>query len=156
MIGSRMAAGSPISRSTAFARTRLHPIAGLRAGTGAWQGGRARGRPMPAGGNGRSCGWASEEALLVEDREVVITDAMHVRCDGAGGALGHPGVHDAGEGRQAVCQYCGRRYVHVSHAEAEQIPRRQPAFRRLRLTSRGTGRRRPDCRQDSPGPRRGS
>ena len=33
---------------------------------------------------------ASEEVLLVDDREVVITDAMHVRCDGGNGALGHP------------------------------------------------------------------
>ena len=33
---------------------------------------------------------ASEEFLLVDDREVVITDAMYVRCDGGNGPLGHP------------------------------------------------------------------
>ena len=33
---------------------------------------------------------AGEEVLLIDDREVVITDAMHVRCDGGSGALGHP------------------------------------------------------------------
>ena len=64
---------------------------------------------------------ASEEFLLVDDREVVITDAMHVVCDG-GGPLGHPREfitleHDG----EAMCKYCGRRYVHVGHAEAAAI-----------------------------------
>lgn len=65
---------------------------------------------------------ASEEALLVDDREVVITDAMHVRCDGGGGALGHPREFMTLEqDGQVTCQYCGRRYVHVSNAEVKRI-----------------------------------
>ena len=65
---------------------------------------------------------ASEEALLVDDREVVITDAMHVRCDGGGGPLGHPRefmtLEQDGE---VTCKYCGRRYVHVTSAEVARI-----------------------------------
>ena len=66
---------------------------------------------------------AIEDFLLVDDREVVITDAMHVRCDGGGGgALGHPmefmTLEKDGE---VTCGYCGRRYVHVTYAEAEAI-----------------------------------
>jgi uncharacterized Zn-finger protein len=65
---------------------------------------------------------ASEEFLLVDDREVVITDAMYVRCDGGNGPLGHPlefmTLEKDGE---VVCKYCGRRYVHVSHPEIERI-----------------------------------
>jgi uncharacterized Zn-finger protein len=65
---------------------------------------------------------ASEEFLLVDDREVVITDAMYVRCDGGNGPLGHPlefmTLEKDGE---VVCKYCDRRYVHVSHPEIERI-----------------------------------
>jgi uncharacterized Zn-finger protein len=65
---------------------------------------------------------AMEEFLLVDDREVVITDAMHVRCDGGGGPLGHPMEFMTLErDGDVVCKYCGRRYVHVSNAEAEKI-----------------------------------
>ncbi len=65
---------------------------------------------------------AIEEFLLVDDREVVITDAMHVRCDGGGGPLGHPMEFMTLEGDgEVVCKYCGRRYVHVTNAEAETI-----------------------------------
>ena len=71
----------------------------------------------------------SEDVLLVDDREVVITDAMHVHCDGGNGALGHPvefmTLEKAGE---VVCNYCGRRYVHVSHAEVEHIRGRSRPF----------------------------
>ncbi|MFL5334743.1 MAG: zinc-finger domain-containing protein [Geminicoccaceae bacterium] len=65
---------------------------------------------------------ASEEVLLVEDREVVITDAMNVRCDGGSGPLGHPREFMTLEKEgQVICKYCGRRYVHVSNAEVERI-----------------------------------
>ena len=65
---------------------------------------------------------AKEEFLLVDDREVVITDAMHVRCDGGGGPLGHPMEFMTLErDGQVTCKYCGRRYVHVSNAEVERI-----------------------------------
>ena len=64
----------------------------------------------------------TEEFLLVDDREVVITDAMHVRCDGGGGPLGHPMEFMTLErDGEVVCKYCGRRYVHVSNAEAQKI-----------------------------------
>ncbi len=70
-----------------------------------------------------------EEVLLVDDREVVLTDAMHVRCDGGSVALGHPmeflTLEKTGE---AMCNYCGRRYVHISHAEAENIRRSSRPF----------------------------
>ena len=72
---------------------------------------------------------ASEEVLLVDDREVVLTDAMHVRCDGGSGALGHPmefiTLERTGE---AICKYCGRRYVHVSHAGGGEDPPRSRPF----------------------------
>lgn len=65
---------------------------------------------------------ASEEFLLVDDREVVITDALYVRCDGGNGPLGHPYEYLTLEkDGEAVCNYCGRRYVHVDHAEVERI-----------------------------------
>lgn len=72
---------------------------------------------------------ASEEVLLVDDREVVITDAMYVRCDGGNGPLGHPLEYMTLERQgEVVCKYCGRRYVHVSHQEAEQIRGRSRPF----------------------------
>jgi len=65
---------------------------------------------------------ASEEFLLVDDREVVITDAYYVRCDGGNGPLGHPVEFMTLErDDEVVCKYCGRRYVHVDHEEAERI-----------------------------------
>ena len=63
-----------------------------------------------------------EERFLVDDREVVVTPHMHVRCDGGNGALGHPVEYITLErGAEAVCKYCGRHYVHVSHPEAAAI-----------------------------------
>ncbi|MEK0085205.1 zinc-finger domain-containing protein [Benzoatithermus flavus] len=65
---------------------------------------------------------ASEEVLLVDDREVIITDAMHVRCDGGNGPLGHPVEYMTLEKEgSVVCKYCGRRYVHVSCPDAEAL-----------------------------------
>lgn len=65
---------------------------------------------------------ASEEFLLVEDREVVITDAMNVRCDGGNGPLGHPLEYMTLEkDGEVTCKYCGRRYVHTSHASAAEL-----------------------------------
>ena len=63
---------------------------------------------------------ASEEVLLVDDREVVLTDAMDVMCDG--GPLGHPREFMTLEkGGAVTCEYCGRRYVHLSSPEVERI-----------------------------------
>jgi NADH dehydrogenase (ubiquinone) Fe-S protein 6 len=67
---------------------------------------------------------ASEEVLLVDDREVVITDAMYVRCDGGNGPLGHPAVFMTLEKEgDIVCKYCGRRYVHAGHPHAADLRR---------------------------------
>lgn len=65
---------------------------------------------------------ASEEFLLVDDREVVITDAVYVRCDGGTGTLGHPLEYLTLEkDGEVVCNYCGRRYVHANNPEAERV-----------------------------------
>ncbi|MGD9509164.1 MAG: zinc-finger domain-containing protein [Geminicoccaceae bacterium] len=65
---------------------------------------------------------ASEEFLLVEDREVVLTDAMNVVCDGGNGPLGHPREFmTLAKDGAVLCKYCGRRYVHLSNPEAEEI-----------------------------------
>ncbi|MFW5679030.1 MAG: zinc-finger domain-containing protein [Pseudomonadota bacterium] len=65
---------------------------------------------------------AHEEFYLVDDREVVVTDAWHVACDGGGGALGHPVEYMTLEkGGEVVCKYCGRRYVHESHEAAARV-----------------------------------
>lgn len=43
---------------------------------------------------------------------VVDSHADEVRCDGGGGALGHPAVWYSFEGRPGVkCMYCGRYFV---------------------------------------------
>jgi uncharacterized Zn-finger protein len=65
---------------------------------------------------------AIEEVLLVNDREVVITDAMTVRCDGGNGPLGHPVEFMTLEkDGSTICKYCGRRYLHVSHEDAKRL-----------------------------------
>ncbi len=65
---------------------------------------------------------ADDEVYLVDGEEVVLTDRMHVQCDGGNGALGHPVEYLTLEkGGQTVCKYCDRRYVHKSRAEAEAI-----------------------------------
>ena len=67
---------------------------------------------------------AIEEFLLVEDREVVLTDAMYVVCDGGNGPLGHPVEFMTLEkGGEVTCKYCGRRYVHAGSAEADTVRR---------------------------------
>lgn len=44
--------------------------------------------------------------------EVVEADSETVKCDGSGGALGHPRVWLNMEGRgQIDCPYCDRRFV---------------------------------------------
>ena len=65
---------------------------------------------------------AIEEVLLVNDREVVVTDAMFVRCDGGDGPLGHPMEFMTLEkDGSTICKYCGRRYLHVTHGEARRL-----------------------------------
>jgi uncharacterized Zn-finger protein len=44
--------------------------------------------------------------------EVIMVTSKRVRCDGGGGALGHPVVfYDMGEDSYVECLYCDRRYV---------------------------------------------
>lgn len=47
-----------------------------------------------------------------EDGDVVVVSAKRVRCDGPGGALGHPMVYlDMGLADRVRCKYCDRLFV---------------------------------------------
>ena len=64
----------------------------------------------------------NEERLLVDDREVVITPNMYVRCDGGNAPLGHPAEFITLErGGRAICKYCGRQFVHAGSPEAADL-----------------------------------
>ncbi|MEZ5835583.1 MAG: zinc-finger domain-containing protein [Geminicoccaceae bacterium] len=64
----------------------------------------------------------SIEVFMLDGEEVALTDAMHVSCTGALGTLGHPIEYLTLEkGGQAVCNYCDRRFIHVSHADAARV-----------------------------------
>jgi uncharacterized Zn-finger protein len=39
-----------------------------------------------------------------------MADSRQVRCDGGGGALGHPSIFMRIEGEQVTCPYCSRTY----------------------------------------------
>ncbi len=72
---------------------------------------------------------ADEEVYLVDGEEIVITDRMHVQCDGGGGALGHPVEYlTLKKGGQTVCKYCDRRYLHKSQPEVAEIRRTGQLF----------------------------
>lgn len=44
--------------------------------------------------------------------EVIAVTSKRVKCDGGGGALGHPVVfYDMGEADSVECLYCDRRFV---------------------------------------------
>lgn len=74
-------------------------------------------------------GMAEAEVYLIDREEIVITDQMHVQCDGGGGALGHPIEYlTLIKGGQAVCKYCDRRYVHKSHPEVAEIRKKGQLF----------------------------
>ena len=54
----------------------------------------------------------------MEPPEIIDVDEPVVRCDGGGGALGHPAVYlNMGEKTEIDCPYCGRRYVLRSTAK---------------------------------------
>ncbi|WP_243389724.1 zinc-finger domain-containing protein [Arboricoccus pini] len=54
----------------------------------------------------------NDEFFLEDGKEVVVTSHMNVRCDGGNGPLGHPAEFLTLSSKgQAVCGYCGRRYV---------------------------------------------
>ena len=51
--------------------------------------------------------------------EVVEVTSRKVKCDGGGGALGHPVVwYDMGEESFVECGYCDRRFVLVGDGDA--------------------------------------
>lgn len=56
----------------------------------------------------------------MQPAEIIHVDSATVRCDGGGGALGHPMVFlpIGGEGK-TDCPYCGRRFVLDTHAKAD-------------------------------------
>jgi uncharacterized Zn-finger protein len=51
--------------------------------------------------------------------EIVEADEAVVRCDGGGGALGHPAVYlNMGDKEAIDCPYCSRRFVRKAGARA--------------------------------------
>lgn len=64
----------------------------------------------------------SDEFFLEDGKEVVVTSHMSVRCDGGNGPLGHPAEFlTLSRNGQAVCGYCGRRYVLDGTPAAEVV-----------------------------------
>lgn len=46
------------------------------------------------------------------DLEVLEVQTRNIACDGGGGALGHPlTYYEIGADGQAVCGYCGKRFI---------------------------------------------
>jgi len=49
--------------------------------------------------------------------EIIKTSEHRVRCDGGGGALGHPAVYlEMGNKPEVDCPYCGRRFQREAKA----------------------------------------
>ena len=47
----------------------------------------------------------------MESRETIDVEATEIRCDGGGGALGHPLVYlNLGDEGEIDCPYCGRHF----------------------------------------------
>jgi uncharacterized Zn-finger protein len=78
-----------------------------------------------------------DRIYLLDEREVVLTQAWAVRCDG-NGLLGHPVefITLAPRG-EAVCKYCGRRFVHVSSPVAETVRTRGQPLEALETVGHG-------------------
>ncbi len=56
--------------------------------------------------------------------EIIAVNDHRVRCDGGGGALGHPRVYmEMGESTFVECPYCDRRFVLAGrvHQEDERL-----------------------------------
>lgn len=59
----------------------------------------------------------SQPPLSPSAPEIVEVTSRRVKCDGGGGALGHPVVYyDIGEGNFVECGYCDRRFVLIAGA----------------------------------------
>jgi len=53
--------------------------------------------------------------------EVIAVTSKKVKCDGGGGALGHPVVYyDMGEDDFVECLYCDRRFVLADGVDGDQ------------------------------------
>ena len=58
----------------------------------------------------------SADLLTREPSEIVVTHDHRVRCEGVGGALGHPRVYlEMGAAHFVECPYCDRRFVLAGH-----------------------------------------
>ena len=52
------------------------------------------------------------EVVPIQAPEIIQVSEHRVRCDGGGGALGHPRVYmEMGESSFVECPYCDRRFV---------------------------------------------
>ena len=54
----------------------------------------------------------SSRTMPIEAPEVIEVDDTRVKCDGSGGALGHPRVYlEMGDENFVECPYCDRKFV---------------------------------------------
>ena len=58
------------------------------------------------------------EQSTTSDQDVIFTDKHRVSCDGGGGALGHPLVWYSLDEGEAICGYCGRKFVLIADGPA--------------------------------------
>ena len=64
----------------------------------------------------------SFEVFMFEGGEVALVSSRHVSCTGAEGTLGHPIEYIAlGAEGDAVCNYCDRRFLHLSNPVAKAV-----------------------------------
>jgi uncharacterized Zn-finger protein len=56
---------------------------------------------------------ASKEIPVTEPPEIIYAATKRIKCDGSGGALGHPRVFlEMGEEDRVECPYCDRLFVY--------------------------------------------
>jgi uncharacterized Zn-finger protein len=55
-------------------------------------------------------GYGPKLTAGVTPEEVILVETRTVRCDGGGGALGHPAIFMRIEQEQVTCPYCSRTY----------------------------------------------
>jgi uncharacterized Zn-finger protein len=55
-------------------------------------------------------GYGPKLTAGVTPEEVILVETRAVRCDGGGGALGHPAIFMRIEQRQVTCPYCSKTY----------------------------------------------
>ena len=63
---------------------------------------------------------SSSQPPAPEAPEVIVTHSKRVKCEGVGGALGHPVVYyDMGDEPFVECLYCDRRFVYEHRQGAD-------------------------------------